>query len=88
MIWKRNEFKGRDHPPYSFQNIQLMPLITSIGEILFDLYENDKKLGGAPFNFIYHIIKLTGKGNFISRIGNDDDGNEIRRVYELLSFKI
>ncbi len=54
-----------------------MPLITSIGEILFDVYKNEKKIGGAPFNFIYHVIKLTGNGNFVSRIGNDENGSEI-----------
>ena len=54
-----------------------MKNITSFGEILFDVYPEYKKLGGAPFNFIYHIKKLTGYGNFISRIGNDQAGNEI-----------
>lgn len=52
--------------------------ITSIGEILFDVYPDEKKLGGAPFNFIYHIIKLTGSGHFISRIGNDNLGSNIK----------
>jgi len=54
-----------------------MPAITSIGEILFDVYDKDKKIGGAPFNFIYHVIKLSGRGNFISRVGNDESGREI-----------
>lgn len=54
-----------------------MKRITAFGEILFDVYPEVKKLGGAPFNFIYHIKKLTGNGNFISRIGNDAAGNEI-----------
>lgn len=54
-----------------------MKKITSIGEILFDVYTERRALGGAPFNFIYHIIKLTGKGSFVSRIGDDDAGNEI-----------
>jgi fructokinase len=54
-----------------------MKRMTSIGEILFDLYPEGNKLGGAPFNFIYHIRKLTGAGNFISRIGNDKYGKEI-----------
>ena len=57
-----------------------MKKITSIGEILFDVYPGGKKLGGAPFNFIYHIIKLTGKSNFVSRVGNDLDGNEILEI--------
>jgi fructokinase len=51
--------------------------ITSIGEILYDIYPNHKKLGGAPLNFIYHIKKLTDHGNIISRVGKDVLGNKI-----------
>ena len=51
--------------------------ITSIGEILFDIYPNHKRLGGAPLNFIYHIKKLTNNGNIISRVGKDVLGNKI-----------
>ncbi len=54
-----------------------MKNITSFGEILFDVYPDKKTLGGAPFNFIYHIIKLTGQGNFISRVGDDEPGRKI-----------
>lgn len=54
-----------------------MKNITSIGEVLFDINGEKKYLGGAPFNFIYHIINILGKGNFISRIGNDELGDEI-----------
>lgn len=51
--------------------------ITSIGEILFDIYPDHKKLGGAPLNFIYHIKKLTDNGNIISRVGKDILGNKV-----------
>jgi fructokinase len=51
--------------------------ITSIGEILFDIYPNHKRLGGAPLNFIYHIKKLTDKGSIISRVGKDVLGNKV-----------
>ena len=54
-----------------------MNRITSIGEILFDVYRDGKTPGGAPFNFLYHIKKLTGEGNFVSRVGNDKEGVEI-----------
>lgn len=57
-----------------------MKKITSVGEILFDVYPEGKKLGGAPFNFIYHIIKLTGKANFVSKVGDDPDGDEILQL--------
>jgi fructokinase len=51
--------------------------ITSIGEILYDIYPNHKRLGGAPLNFIYHIKKITDSGNIISRVGKDVLGNKI-----------
>ncbi len=50
--------------------------VTSIGEILFDIYPSHKKLGGAPLNFIYHIRKITGGGNIISRVGKDTLGTQ------------
>lgn len=60
--------------------------ITAIGEILFDVYPAQKKLGGAPFNFIYHVWKLTNDGKFISRIGNDNSGKEIIEFLEKQQF--
>ncbi len=54
-----------------------MKNITVVGEVLFDSYPSYKKLGGAPFNFAYHINKLVGKVNLISAVGNDDEGIEI-----------
>jgi len=51
--------------------------IVSIGEVLFDCFQNKKVIGGAPFNFFYHIYKLTTNAEFISRIGNDENGKSI-----------
>lgn len=48
--------------------------IVSIGEILFDCFPDKEVIGGAPFNFFYHIKKLTDDAEFISRIGNDKKG--------------
>lgn len=53
-----------------------MNKIAAFGEILFDIYENSKSLGGAPLNLIYHINKLTGSGRIISRVGKDPLGQE------------
>lgn len=54
-----------------------MEKITAIGEILFDIYPDSKNLGGAPLNFLYHVYKLTGEGNIISRVGNDVLGGKV-----------
>lgn len=51
--------------------------VTTIGEILYDVYPEAKRLGGAPFNFTYHIWKILGQVNFISSVGSDANGREI-----------
>jgi fructokinase len=56
--------------------------VVSIGEILFDCFPDKKVIGGAPFNFIYHIKKLTDKAEFISRIGDDENGNSVIKFLE------
>ncbi|MHB8929022.1 MAG: PfkB family carbohydrate kinase [Melioribacteraceae bacterium] len=60
--------------------------ITSIGEILHDVYPEYKKLGGAPFNFIYHVWKLNGQGNFVSKVGDDQNGREILKFLKSKKF--
>lgn len=62
--------------------------ICSVGEILWDVYPDSKRLGGAPFNFIYHIKKLTGNANFISSVGNDNDGKELLKILKENDFDI
>ncbi len=52
-------------------------MILIIGEILFDLFGNNKKLGGAPFNFAFHLKKLGFPVRFVSRVGKDALGREI-----------
>ncbi len=52
-------------------------MILILGEILFDLFPSYKRIGGAPFNFAFHLKHLGFDVRFISRVGNDDLGNEI-----------
>jgi len=52
-------------------------MILAIGEILFDLFPNNKRIGGAPFNFAFHLKKLGFPVRFVSRVGNDELGKEI-----------
>lgn len=51
--------------------------VIGIGEILWDIYPEGKKIGGAPANFAYHISELGHRGIIISRVGNDELGKEI-----------
>ncbi len=62
------------------------PAITAFGEILYDIYPEKKRLGGAPFNFIYHVWKLSGNGNLISSVGEDENGKEILSFLKSIGF--
>lgn len=51
--------------------------ICCFGEILWDLFPEGKKLGGAPFNVASSLKGLGADVEFISRIGQDNLGDEI-----------
>ena len=51
--------------------------IICFGEILWDIFEDGKKLGGAPFNVTNSLKDLGADVELISRIGKDFLGNEI-----------
>lgn len=64
------------------------PRIIVVGEILFDLISGQKHLGGAPFNFAYHMLKFGFSIRFISRVGQDDNGKEILKRLDSLNFPV
>jgi len=63
-------------------------VILVIGEILFDVFPNYRRLGGAPFNFAYHLKNFGFNVRFISRIGMDEPGREILYELELTRFNL
>jgi fructokinase len=63
-------------------------VVLVIGEILFDVFENEKRVGGAPFNFAYHLKNLGFPARCISRIGNDALGKEILNILVQRHFDI
>ena len=63
-------------------------MILVIGEILFDVFPTYRRLGGAPFNFAYHLKNFGFNVRFISRIGRDDAGKEILHKLELSRFNL
>lgn len=64
-----------------------MKKIAAIGEVLFDSFQGKEVMGGAPFNYIYHIHQLNKLYNlgfetgFISKIGNDERGGKIKKFF-------
>ncbi|MDO4164301.1 MAG: carbohydrate kinase [Bacteroides sp.] len=52
-------------------------IVVGIGEALWDVLPEGKKIGGAPANFAYHVSQFGLNGLAVSAVGNDDLGNEI-----------
>ncbi|RPH98934.1 MAG: hypothetical protein EHM72_12400 [Calditrichaeota bacterium] len=53
-----------------------MKKIVAFGEILWDMFQHKRTLGGAPFNFAYRVKSLGDEALFISRVGEDQLGRD------------
>src|SRR5580692_1094193 len=63
---------------------RLVVKIVSIGEILWDVFPDAERLGGAPFNFTVNAHRLGHEVRFISAVGQDDRGlRALNRVTRL-----
>lgn len=58
--------------------------ILSFGEILWDIYPNNKFIGGAPLNFAAHFVKCGGEAYINSAVGTDRLGAESIHAVEQL----
>jgi fructokinase len=53
--------------------------IVGIGELLWDVYPDGRKVaGGAPFNFAFHCHQLGHPAVIVSRVCDDELGRELR----------
>lgn len=52
-------------------------LVIGMGEVLWDVLPEGKKLGGAPCNFAYHVSQFGLNSEAVSAIGDDMLGKEI-----------
>ena len=53
------------------------PVVAGLGEVLWDLLPEGRKLGGAPANLIYHARTLGAEAVLVSAVGDDPPGREI-----------
>ena len=52
-------------------------IVVGIGEALWDVLPEGKKIGGAPANFAYHVSQFGLDGRTVSAVGEDKLGTEI-----------
>ncbi len=58
--------------------------IVAFGEIVWDILPNGKVLGGTPSNLVFRCNSFGEEGHLLSRVGDDDLGNEaLKRLKEL-----
>jgi fructokinase len=53
-------------------------VIVGLGEVLWDMLPDGKKIGGAPANFAYHMSQCDFPTYLVSAVGNDELGEQIR----------
>ncbi|MFC1482734.1 PfkB family carbohydrate kinase [Candidatus Margulisiibacteriota bacterium] len=56
--------------------------VLAFGEVLFDCFPDYTVMGGAPFNFSFHIHKLKHSVNLLTRIGDDDNGKKVQTFFK------
>ena len=52
-------------------------IVVGMGEALWDVLPEGKKIGGAPANFAYHVSQFGLSSRVVSAVGNDPLGREI-----------
>jgi len=58
-------------------NMEKKQSVIGIGEALFDVLPEGKKLGGAPANFAYHVSQFGLDSCAVSAMGKDELGKEL-----------
>lgn len=57
-------------------------VIVGMGEVLWDMLPEGKKIGGAPANFAYHVSQYGFDSCVVSAVGDDKLGNEILESFD------
>lgn len=81
-IWLHDVNKERKS--FMETNRKPKPTIAGIGEILWDLFPDGGRLGGAPANFACHCNQLGAEAYPVSCIGDDELGLQTRAQLERL----
>lgn len=64
------------------------PIVIGMGEALWDVLPEGKKIGGAPANFAYHVSQLGLDSRVVSAVGDDKLGEETIAALEGKGLKL
>ncbi|HWL07345.1 MAG TPA: carbohydrate kinase [Planctomicrobium sp.] len=58
------------------------PIVIGLGELLWDVFPDGRRTGGAPANFAFQAGQLGCQGTLVTRIGTDASGNDLLAALE------
>jgi len=61
-----------------------LPHVAVLGEVLWDVFEHSRRLGGAPLNFGVHARRLGHPVTLISALGADEPGEQAAEIIAAL----
>ena len=59
-------------------------IVVGMGEALWDMLPEGKKIGGAPANFAYHVSQFGLDSRVVSAVGEDELGAEILKNFNCM----
>lgn len=57
--------------------LESRPVVIGLGELLWDIFPDGRRPGGAPANVAFHASQLGCEGVVVSRVGQDPLGDEL-----------
>ena len=63
-------------------------VIVGLGEVLWDMLPDGKKIGGAPANFAYHLSQCNFPTYLVSAVGADELGEQIRDTLSVAGLNV
>src|SRR5690606_33509 len=77
----RANTEGFNRCELSFRSLKIIMIKTNnaicFGEVLWDVFDKGKQIGGAPLNVCYHLSQLGITSKIVSQVGNDQNGKDI-----------
>ena len=69
------------HTPKDIRITMNNTIVVGMGEALWDMLPEGKKIGGAPANFAYHVSQFGLDSRVVSAVGEDELGAEILKNF-------
>ncbi len=63
-------------------------MLLVVGEVLYDVFPDARRIGGAPFNFAFHLVQMGFEVKFLTRVGEDEERDSLRDFMQRSGFDL